>query len=99
MSLQALDNNAYVNGLLAELAEANKQTPILMCHGTYDSVLPIRLGETSRDYLRGLGYKVEWHAYPVDHQVSEEEIAEIAKWLRARLETPSSESPASTHST
>lgn len=71
--------------LPAELSPAGRATPILMCHGLYDNVLPLAMGSFSRDQLRQLGCAVEWTEYPMMHQVSEEEIADIAAWLTARL--------------
>lgn len=68
------------------LAE-RRDTPILMCHGEHDPMLPIGLGEGSRDLLLERGYAVEWHQYPMQHQVCAEEIAHVADWLRARLGT------------
>jgi phospholipase/carboxylesterase len=73
------------NRLAAEAAPANRDVPILMCHGRDDSVLPMSLGTMSRDWLRGLGYAVKWKDYRMQHQVCIEEIAEISVWLRARL--------------
>ena len=75
-----------LQALLAnELAEANRQTPILMCHGQFDPVLPLALGVMACNWLRSSGYKVEWKEYPMQHQVCQPEIQDIAAWLRARL--------------
>jgi phospholipase/carboxylesterase len=64
---------------------ANAGTPLMMAHGTRDPVIPIRLGEASRDLLQRLGYRVAWHTYPMEHRVCPEEIADIAAWLTAVL--------------
>ena len=69
----------------AEAAPANKDVPILMCHGLRDPMVPATLGKASRDLLTGLGYKVEWQSYPMEHQVCMEEVLDISKWLQARL--------------
>ena len=71
--------------LAVELAEANRQTPILMCHGQYDPVLPLALGVAACNWLRAAGYRVEWKEYPMQHQVCPPQIQDIAAWLRARL--------------
>jgi phospholipase/carboxylesterase len=71
--------------LTAELSPAGRATPILMCHGLYDNVLPLAMGSFSRDQLRQLGCVVEWSEYPMQHQVNEDEIADISAWLRTRL--------------
>jgi phospholipase/carboxylesterase len=71
--------------LAGELAEANRQTPILMCHGQHDPVLPLALGVAACNWLRAAGYRVEWKEYPMQHQVCGPEILDVAAWLRARL--------------
>lgn len=69
-----------------EVVAANRDVPILMCHGTADPIVPVALGERSRDTLKALDYPVEWRAYPMQHQVCAQEIADIGEWLRARLQ-------------
>jgi len=71
--------------LAAEATKANRDLPILMCHGRFDPVLPLQLGTSSRDLLRAAGYAVDWKEYAMQHQVSLEEIQDIAAWLKARL--------------
>ncbi len=71
--------------LEGELADANQRTPVLMCHGRYDPVLPMALGIMARDWLRTQGYTVEWKEYPIQHQVCPPEIQDISSWLGARL--------------
>ncbi len=67
--------------LAEERAPASAAVPVFMAHGTADPVLACALGEHSRDVLHGLGYPVEWHAYPMGHQVCFEEIRAIGAWL------------------
>lgn len=69
----------------AERSAANAATPIFMAHGSHDPIVPPALGESSRDALRALGYAVEWHGYPMAHQVCAEEIADLRAWIGARL--------------
>jgi phospholipase/carboxylesterase len=68
-----------------ERSASNQSTPILMCHGEYDPVVPFDLGETSRDLLLDLGYSVEWKAYPIGHEVCMEEITLIGQFIRRVL--------------
>lgn len=58
-----------------------RQLPIFMAHGSMDPMLPMALGEGSRDLLRQTGYTVDWHEYPMAHAVCMEEIHEIRRWL------------------
>ncbi len=71
--------------LPAEAHPANAAVAIFMAHGTWDNVVPLALGEASREVLLRQGYEVEWHTYPVPHSVSAEEIADLREWLRRAL--------------
>jgi phospholipase/carboxylesterase len=67
--------------LPVERAPANAGVPIFMAHGIEDPVLPMSLGRESRDFLKSLGFDVEWHQYRMPHSVSEAEIADIRQFL------------------
>lgn len=69
----------------AERHSANAQTPIFLAHGSMDPVVPMAMGERSRDGLQAMGYPVEWHDYPMVHQVCMEEIEDISAWLQRVL--------------
>lgn len=71
--------------LAAERSVANADVPIFMAHGSVDPVVPQPLGLLSRDFLRNLGYTVDWHSYPMAHQVCAQEIADLRTWIGARL--------------
>ena len=43
------------------------------------------LGLMSKGYLEGLGYRVDWHSYPMPHSVCAEEIEDLARWLGRRF--------------
>jgi phospholipase/carboxylesterase len=68
-----------------ERSAANAAIPIFQAHGTLDPMVTFEKGVAARDRLRALGYAVEWHEYPMQHQVVAEEVAEMGAWLRARL--------------
>ena len=71
--------------LAAERSAANAQTPIFWGHGTYDPVVALQRGADSRAALEALGYKVEWHTYPMAHAVCPDEIADLRRWIGERL--------------
>ncbi len=71
--------------LLAETTPAGRATPLFMAHGSADPVVPQALGLLSRDRLRQLGATVDWHSYPMAHQVCIEEIRDLGDWLDARF--------------
>jgi phospholipase/carboxylesterase len=65
------------------------QLPVFMAHGSLDPMLPIGLGQASRQLLEQAGYHVEWHEYPMAHAVCAEEIDDIRHWLIRLLSTDS----------
>jgi phospholipase/carboxylesterase len=72
-------------GGLAEVRVAARDVPILMAHGTEDTLIPLGRARRSRDVLLGLGYKVVWREYRMPHAVSAEEVSDIGAWLRGTL--------------
>ncbi|MGH8766155.1 MAG: alpha/beta hydrolase, partial [Burkholderiales bacterium] len=64
-----------------ERSGANQDLPIYMAHGEFDPMIGIERAQHSRDALQSLGYKVEWHEYPMPHSVHPQEIADIAAFL------------------
>jgi len=71
--------------LESELSDANSGIPIFQAHGTDDPLIPVEHGEKTRDRLVALGYPVVWKAYPMQHEVCLEEIADLGAWLGERL--------------
>lgn len=69
----------------AERHAANHGTPVFLGHGTRDGVVQIERAMAARDALAALGHPVEWHAYPMEHSVCTEEIADLGAWLRRVL--------------
>jgi phospholipase/carboxylesterase len=69
--------------LQAEVSQTNRDLPILMCHGSADPVVSVELGQMSRDALKDHGYEVEWHAYPMGHEVCLPEIQQVSLWLQS----------------
>lgn len=84
--LMALSTWLPLADRFAEEVAGNAQSqprdlPVFIAHGTFDPMLPIGLGEATRDALSDAGYQPEWHAYPMAHAVCAEEIAAIRDWL------------------
>jgi predicted esterase len=64
-------------------SDANKKTPIFMGHGESDPVVQFIYGSQSAALLKANGYNVDFHSYPgVVHTASDEEIADVAKFLK-----------------
>ncbi len=73
---------------IAESTPSARGTPVFMAHGSFDPIVPMALGLRSRDALLSLGMKVEWHDYPMAHQVCPPQIAALGAWLGSRWAGP-----------
>ena len=73
------------NAVDTELAPANRDVPIFWAHGLHDPMIPQAMAEQGRAQLGALGYRIDWHQYPIPHSVSAEEIADVARWLERVL--------------
>jgi phospholipase/carboxylesterase len=49
-------------------------------------VIPFAVGEKSKDALLALGCNVDWHEYKMQHSVCEQEISDIAAWLKFKIQ-------------
>jgi phospholipase/carboxylesterase len=65
----------------AERSTANQDLPVFMAHGQYDDLIPMSRARASREHLEKLGYRVEWHDYPMPHSVCAPEIADISAFF------------------
>jgi len=68
--------------------EALAGLPLLVIHGTEDTVLSLRYGHETRDLLQTLPVALTYHEYPMAHTISNESLADAAAWLTAQLDTP-----------
>ncbi len=67
--------------MAAERSDANRDVPIFLAHGRMDPVVPYARGTATRDALVELGHAVDWHEYPMQHSVCQEEIEDVQAWL------------------
>lgn len=67
------------------LAEASVRQPIFMAHGDGDPVIPLVYAERSAQVLKELGFSLDWHRYPMAHQVCVEEIRDLGDWMGQRF--------------
>lgn len=72
-------------GFDVRINPANTHLPVFYGHGTQDPVVPLQLGEYTRNWLTQQGCMLNWHTYPMPHSVSAEEILHIRAWLLSVL--------------
>jgi phospholipase/carboxylesterase len=69
-----------------EIDEAGvKGKPFILTHGNQDTVLPVEWDRASRDRLQQLGVDLEYHEFPMGHNVSIESLAVIHHWVEKQL--------------
>ena len=68
--------------------------PILITHGTRDTVIPVSFGREAREWLGGTTADLAYHEYPMGHQVSEASLNDVVHWLHQHKHA-TSERPAS----
>jgi phospholipase/carboxylesterase len=68
-----------------EAHAANAATPVLAAHGRFDPIVPFERGGSMQCALAARGHPVEWHHYPMQHQVCAEEIDAVGAWLNRVL--------------
>lgn len=63
------------------LASQATQQRIFMAHGSGDPVIPQIHAQRSVQALQAMGFDVQWHSYPMGHQVCADEIRDLAGWM------------------
>lgn len=63
------------------LAEANRDIPVFVGHGSYDPVVPESLGRAATGTLEELGFKPEYCSYPMEHSLCLEEVRDLDRFF------------------
>lgn len=70
-----------------ETVSALRGKPVFMAHGTGDPVVPIAQGRNSRQLLQPLPLDLVYREYDMGHEINQECLADLAAWLRERIES------------
>ena len=65
----------------ASQARHHPKYPVFMAHGVVDETLPIYIAEMARDILSGMGIQIDWHSYPMAHQLCPQEVTDIHGYI------------------
>lgn len=68
---------------LPDLTKVPK-VPVLIAHGLMDDVVPITYARRARAILEEVGFPVEYHEYPMSHQVAMEEVEVVKEFIARR---------------
>ena len=55
--------------------------PVFISHGLNDMVIPVRFGREAAKLLTGAGAKVTYHEYLMGHEIREETIRDLKRWV------------------
>lgn len=64
--------------------------PVLVVHGTRDTVLPISHARETKARLAELPVDLTYHEYEMAHEVSAESLEDVTEWLKAQLDRAAS---------
>jgi phospholipase/carboxylesterase len=64
---------------------ANQRTPLLVCHGRFDPMVPFEAGRLAHAAHAHEQRESRFLAYDMAHQVCAQELHDIRAWLHARL--------------
>jgi len=71
---------------MKERSESNRDTPVLLQHGTHDPMVPFDAGRQSAKFLTENGWPTEFDRYPMGHEVCMPEINRIGNFLSTVLD-------------
>jgi phospholipase/carboxylesterase len=57
-----------------------------VAHGTFDPLIPVQASRSIRDTLEAANAKVEYHEFPMAHEISDESLNAMARWLTTRID-------------
>ena len=64
-----------------DLPPFQRDIPVMVVHGTADDVIPVLAARRARRLLEENGVDVDYHEFPMGHQVSEESMQIVAGFL------------------
>jgi phospholipase/carboxylesterase len=64
-----------------DLSPAQRATPVFLAHGTLDDVIPVAGSRAAAAFLEGAKIPVEAHEYPMGHQISADEVADLRSFV------------------
>jgi len=83
--------SSWLPGPLADRVAGNAGLaglPAFVSHGTEDPMIPVAMGQQSRDALAGLGVPTTYREYAMGHEIRAETLREVVDWLEAQVFAP-----------
>jgi phospholipase/carboxylesterase len=54
-------------------------------HGVHNPIVPLRIGQETRDHVQRLGATMSYREYPIGHEITPEIVSEVSAWLTGVL--------------
>lgn len=80
--------SSWLPGPLAESIESKEEhseLPILVIHGSKDPLIPIELGEESRDRLLTLGASPVFREFDMQHEIRPDALQVLVQWIEDKV--------------
>jgi len=80
------------SGYIPEEADLNFQwdrlhnKPFFLAHGIQDPIIPVHMCRRAKTLLENANAMVECHEYTMGHEISEESLGDMSKWLTDKLD-------------
>jgi phospholipase/carboxylesterase len=84
--LVALSGTLLLEETWRQKASARKGLPVFQSHGRFDAVLPFTAATWLAALLRDAGLGVEFHAFDGGHEIPEDVLVALARFLALRLQ-------------
>jgi phospholipase/carboxylesterase len=68
-------------------ADAPRELPVLIQHGTADPVVPESLGQKGYQLMQTWGYEPEYQSFPMAHSLCAAQIQRLSLWLHRVLQS------------
>jgi phospholipase/carboxylesterase len=62
-----------------------RKKPFFVAHGVHDSIVPVMFAKRAKEMLEKAGADLTYREYDMDHQIDEESLNDIIKWLEKYL--------------
>ena len=83
-SVVALCGFFPVKEMKEDLRVGSKNLNLFLANGILDQIVPIHLGQSTRDDLLKLGLELDYHEYDCEHTISNDCLQDLLDWLKNR---------------
>lgn len=61
-------------------------TDFFVAHGLFDQVIPVQASRMIKERFEAAGKEIEYHEFPMAHEISSESLNAMTKWLSSRID-------------